>query len=265
MVDNVEWVTGMVERIGARVPKWLLILGGLCIPGTAAFMARIVWEETVLTAARGPQMVGFSLMHGALGGIVVPMLLSNFGLHLWLLVMVVVFGYNLLRRRRLPPAAVVLVALALAVAAPLYVPYGWWRYLVLRSSRPVANAAEHLTYAAALGEMYNVKELLRQGIAVDGPGSSDNTALASACVGGNLDMVKFLVEQGADVNRPVSLLRRTPLMNAIEMGHPQVVEFLLTVGADASASDNEGKTVLEIAREKGDATVVAAIQRAAHR
>jgi hypothetical protein len=34
-------------------------------------------------------------------------------------------------------------------------------------------------------------------------------------------------------------------MNSIEMDHAQVVELLLTVGADEAASDLEGRTFLE--------------------
>ena len=35
-------------------------------------------------------------------------------------------------------------------------------------------------------------------------------------------------------------------MNAVEMGHPNVVEYLLTAGADVSLTDKDGKTALAI-------------------
>jgi len=247
--------------VDARIPRWLLITGALFVPGTVALMLRIVWEETFLTAERGPQMVGFALMHGALGGIVVPMLLSTLGLHMWAVVMVIVVVCQKLRGGSAPRVARGLMGVVIAAALPLYVPYGWWRYLVLRFGGPGEHIGEHLTYAAALDEPYNIRELLRRGVAVDTPDSSGNTALGGACVAGNLAMVKFLVQQGATVNRRLGFLERTSLMNAVEMGHPNVVEYLLTAGADVSLTDKDGKTALAIAREKGDTKTISLLQR----
>lgn len=76
------------------------------------------------------------------------------------------------------------------------------------------------------------------------------TLLAVACVQGHLATVRFRVERGANPNRPVGILARTPLMSAVEMGHPEVVEYLLKAGADVSVSDKEGRTALQMAREK---------------
>jgi hypothetical protein len=47
----------------SALPRWLRgVWLCLSLPGLL-FAARIAWEKTVLTRARGPQMVGFSLMH----------------------------------------------------------------------------------------------------------------------------------------------------------------------------------------------------------
>jgi ankyrin repeat protein len=50
-------------------------------------------------------------------------------------------------------------------------------------------------------------------------------------------------------------------MNAVEMGHPEVAEYLLKAGADVSVADKEGKTALQIAREKGDAKTISLLER----
>ncbi|SRR6266478_5744079 len=44
-------------------PQWLRIVWLCLSPFGLLFAARVAWEKTVWTWARGPQMVGFSLMH----------------------------------------------------------------------------------------------------------------------------------------------------------------------------------------------------------
>ena len=251
-----------MTRETATIPRWFLVAGACCIPGMAAFTLRIVWEETLLTAARGPQMVGFSLMHGALGGVVIPLLLSALGLHLWAAVMLLVIPYQLSRGRRLQRSTRLVLVAALASALPMYVPYGLWRYLVLRVSGPGGHPESHLTFAAAYGETYNVRELLRQGVAVDATTSGGGTALSAACVEGQLATAKYLVGAGADINRTDRILHRTALMNAAEMGHPEVVQYLLEAGADPIPADDHGKTALMIAREKHDARAMSLLEAA---
>jgi len=43
------------------------------------------------------------------------------------------------------------------------------------------------------------------------------------------------------------------------MGHPDVVAYLLTAGADRTLTDSDGKTALDIAQEKNDKRVLAAL------
>lgn len=246
------------DAVRLRIPRWLLFAGGLAFPGTVALMLRIVWEETFLTAEQGPQMVGFSLAHGPL---VFPLAISALALHLWVAVMVIMTANQLLRRRRVSRLGIALTLVAVATALPLYVPYGWWRYLILRARGPGQHAGAHITYAAAYGETYNVLELLRQGVAVDTPDSSGNTALGAACVEGERATVQLLREHGADVNWQRGILARTPLMQAVEMGHLEIVEYLLQAGADVSITDTEGSTAPDIARRKGNTRATALLER----
>jgi hypothetical protein len=41
-----------------RVRWWLLVLGVIPLIGTALLAVRLIWEQTVWTWERGPQMVG---------------------------------------------------------------------------------------------------------------------------------------------------------------------------------------------------------------
>jgi ankyrin repeat protein len=64
--------------------------------------------------------------------------------------------------------------------------------------------------------------------------SAVTAALRFACVSGNVDVVRLLLEQGADPNSRDEQHNDCPLSNAIRQGHAQVVDLLLEAGADAT-------------------------------
>jgi hypothetical protein len=99
------------------LPNFLKVWWVCASPFAVLFAARILWEKTILTWSRGPQMVGFSLWH------VYPVFalvgsLGSLALALWLLVAA---PYAIARRRDIEPwdwlmmvfSVLVIVALAL--------------------------------------------------------------------------------------------------------------------------------------------------------
>lgn len=66
-------------------------------------------------------------------------------------------------------------------------------------------------------------------------GHAGDTPLVVAAWRGNLQIVKLLVEHGADVNAGRETGGRTPLLEAAGQGHAEVVEFLIAKGADVNA------------------------------
>ncbi|XP_033735284.1 E3 ubiquitin-protein ligase HECTD1-like isoform X2 [Pecten maximus] len=75
------------------------------------------------------------------------------------------------------------------------------------------------------------------------------TLLNWASAFGTQEMVEFLCERGADVNRG---LRSSSLHYAACFGRPQIVKTLLRYGANPDLRDEDGKTPLDKARERGD-------------
>ncbi|PVD26171.1 hypothetical protein C0Q70_13840 [Pomacea canaliculata] len=75
------------------------------------------------------------------------------------------------------------------------------------------------------------------------------TLLNWASAFGTQEMVEFLCERGADVNRG---LRSSSLHYAACFGRPQIVKTLLSYGANPDLRDEDGKTPLDKARERGD-------------
>lgn len=80
----------------------------------------------------------------------------------------------------------------------------------------------------------------------------DETPLSGAAThNDNVEVLKVLIEAGADINR-VGISGNNPLMLAARFSHnPEVVEFLLDNGADPNLRNNVGKVLNERASDGG--------------
>lgn len=61
--------------------------------------------------------------------------------------------------------------------------------------------------------------------------------LYKACIAGNNDMVRTLLQHGADVNLPTMFTKTTPLMAAAYHGHCDAIRILAHNNADATMKD----------------------------
>jgi ankyrin repeat-rich membrane spanning protein len=86
-------------------------------------------------------------------------------------------------------------------------------------------------------------------------GASPSKALSEAVAGARLDLVKWLLAQGADINYRGNQ-DRTPLFRAASRGNAEIVKLLLDHGAKVNLADRNGKTPLVIAAEKGHTNIV---------
>jgi ankyrin repeat protein len=77
--------------------------------------------------------------------------------------------------------------------------------------------------------------------------SFDATPLCVAISKGDFDLVKKLVEYGADVNGKIQR-GTTPLMMAARYNNAEITRFLLSKGAKLNTEDNEGHTALDHAK-----------------
>lgn len=107
--------------------------------------------------------------------------------------------------------------------------------------------------ACVKGNAEILKMLLDSGADVD---AIDNfgtglTALTIAAQQDNFDIVKMLLDRGADVNACGFQRLRTPLMNASWGSSSRTVSLLLDRGADVNQRDKYGYTALMLAASQG--------------
>eukprot|EP00163_Fabomonas_tropica_P006318 TRINITY_DN158_c0_g1_i3.p1 TRINITY_DN158_c0_g1~~TRINITY_DN158_c0_g1_i3.p1 ORF type:complete len:206 (+),score=38.73 TRINITY_DN158_c0_g1_i3:508-1125(+) len=105
------------------------------------------------------------------------------------------------------------------------------------------NTALH--YAASKGHEDVVKFLIESGADVDALDDYKATALHRAAARGRLDVVKQLVASDANVNLQDSV-GDTPLHHAALGGHVAILKFLFENGADESITNADGKKPVEV-------------------
>ena len=98
--------------------------------------------------------------------------------------------------------------------------------------------------STALDGDLNRLSMLLQKVKADAVDSSGYSSLHYASRAGHLEVVKYLVAHGANVNLPTRSNQSSPLHRACQQGHLLVVKFLLQKGADAGSQDSDGCTPL---------------------
>ena len=108
--------------------------------------------------------------------------------------------------------------------------------------------------AAQKNDTERLQQLLESGIDVNYGNSMKQTALHVACLWGNPEAARMLLDNGADVHRTNNISGGTPLHVACGSpkeleGRLECVRMLIEAGADVSKTDKNGQTGLVISRE----------------
>ena len=123
--------------------------------------------------------------------------------------------------------------------------------ILLVSGSTVITGCMSIHTAAGAGNIGEVKRQLWLGVSPNSDFSwYANTPLIKAAVYGRTEIVKLLLEKGADVNKH-NEGGETPLHYAAQHGHVRVVEILLEHGADVSAKGTGCGTPLQWAGRNG--------------
>jgi ankyrin repeat protein len=109
--------------------------------------------------------------------------------------------------------------------------------LFLATQAPAPTKAEQLQDAARKGDAAAVKQLLDEGVDVNTRFRYNATALFYACDAGHVDVVKVLLDKGADLTIKDTFYGFTPLMLAVQPArtktpaHNEIARMLIAKGA----------------------------------
>jgi len=121
------------------------------------------------------------------------------------------------------------------------------------------NPNEKALFTAIKENNYGkVTSLLREkkNIDINKKNKKGVTPIHPASSGGNTNIVKILIEKGADVDSPADKDGHTPLHDAAFEGHLEIVKLLLEKGANLNPKDNNKETPLHYASRAGRKKIV---------
>lgn len=165
----------------------------LAVAPPALLSARLGWENTALSWERGPQMIGWSLMH-TVGIVLLPAVLFSL---LWALSAVVVPLFNGKWRLANLLGALSIVAMV-AVAS---IPYGFWVKVFASRIAAGPHAIEFLVHMSALGELSAVKALLDHGVPINESDRQGVRAIEAAANAKQAEVQAFLEARGGTDKR----------------------------------------------------------------
>src|ERR1700754_25857 len=151
------------------------------------------------------------------------------------------------------PVALIILALLLPVAAR------------------AQNSNEEFFAAARKGDAAAVKAFLDKGTDVNAKTNYGATALSYACDKGHTEVVRLLLERGADPNVKDTFYGEVPIGWALDKGHTEIVKLLLAGGAQGkdralvTGGDSGNLEIVKAALDKGDLnpeTLTSALGRA---
>jgi ankyrin repeat protein len=104
-----------------------------------------------------------------------------------------------------------------------------------------------LHFCARVGFVAGAAAMLEKGAAINIQSRKRETPLVVAVENNQTEMVRFLIDSHADVQR-TALLHRNPLFFATEGA---ICQMLIEAGTTVNRADDEGTTSLQVAAEKG--------------
>lgn len=121
--------------------------------------------------------------------------------------------------------------------------------------------ATALHTAAARDDVAALRQLLRQGAAIDARDESGATALLVAAHGNRIDAARALIEAGANVNAKDNS-QDSAYLYAGAQGHLEILKLTLSHGADLESTNRYGGTALIPAAERGHVETVRTLIKA---
>lgn len=126
-----------------------------------------------------------------------------------------------------------------------------------------ANETGESVLASALRfrcEMDLIMFLVDNGADINDFDEEGVTIFDMAVTYGNIDFVRYMIEQGIEVDNTKRRSRFTPLMAAVCYGRNEIVKLLLEHGANKNAVDSKGISVIDFARKTNKKSILAMLE-----
>jgi len=107
-----------------------------------------------------------------------------------------------------------------------------------------------------------VKYLIQKGVNIDELDERDYSAVGVAASQSLNDIVKVLVDAGADINQKQGEFKQTLIMLALHDDNTELVKYLIQKGVDVKAQATDGETALYLAAAYGNIEAADALLRA---
>ncbi|MFH2142491.1 MAG: ankyrin repeat domain-containing protein [Bacteroidota bacterium] len=121
-------------------------------------------------------------------------------------------------------------------------------------SQVTKNEEKFITYAAK-GDIEKVENFVKKVVNIDVKNKGRWTALAYASKYGHIEVVMFLIDQGAEVNLTVNT-GSTPFQIAVQHNQMEIANYLITKDADVNHKDITGMSSLAWASKNGDIKMI---------
>jgi len=112
----------------------------------------------------------------------------------------------------------------------------------------------YLIMASGKGNEQLVRTLLEKGADINRVNNNGHTALTMATTNGHINLARLFMEKGATL--PERVGKDTPLIKAAYGGNAEMIELLIAKGADVKAIGDNGGTALHAAASFGNAAAV---------
>ena len=109
--------------------------------------------------------------------------------------------------------------------------------------------------ACSDGDLSIVQYLIEKGANIEAEDDNRKTPLHFACWKGHLPIVQYLIEKGANIEA-ITHIQQTPLHESCYYGHLPIVQYLIEKGANIEAKDKHQETPLHIASKNSKTDVV---------
>ena len=114
----------------------------------------------------------------------------------------------------------------------------------------MANVMDELKWSVQNGDLEKVKHgCSLSGFDINNQVGNGRQLIHCAADYGQKDILEYLLSQGADVNSP-DTHGITPLLNAVFEGHTECVKLLLAKGADKTTKTPSGESIYEVAEKE---------------